>query len=219
MTRPSHTPPPLSARQRRALEKLRDRQLNFDLEAAEQFTSENGWHIDDYCQPLPTEPPGLPTPGGAWETAVGVMQDYRFADPSIVRAFYDSGQPLEDRNMLLEARFYVLKFHLGLRVGGVVDGTRTVDDRLVRVFGWNYRTLQGHLEAGQMDYEVWKWMDTGEVQFRIHAFSRAANIPNPIIRFGFAVFGRGMQKKFARRALERMRLLVVAEMTPPPTTA
>ncbi|MCA1681991.1 MAG: DUF1990 domain-containing protein [Actinobacteria bacterium] len=34
------------------------------------------------------------------------------------------------------------------------DETRDVDGRTVRVWGWNYRTLQGHLEMGQMDYEV-----------------------------------------------------------------
>ena len=26
---------------------------------------------------------------------------------------------------------------------------------------------QGHLEMGQMDYEVWKWLDTGDVEFHI----------------------------------------------------
>ena len=31
----------------------------------------------------------------------------------------------------------------------------------VRVWGWSYRTLQGHLEMGQMDYALWKWLDDG----------------------------------------------------------
>jgi uncharacterized protein (UPF0548 family) len=136
------------------------------------------------------------------------MQRYEFADPSIVRAVYYPDRPLEERDMLLEVRFYGLRFRFGVRVGGVVDETRTVDGREVRVWGWNYRTLQGHLEKGQMDYEVWKWLDTGEVEFRIHAFSRAADIPNPIVRLGFRLFGRREQVRFARRSCERMAVLV-----------
>ena len=97
------------------------------------------------------------------------MRDYEFADPSIVRAVYHPDRPLEDRDMLLEGRFYGLRFHFGVRVGGRGRRDPAVDGRQVRVWGWNYRTLQGHLEMGQMDYEVWKWLDTGEVEFRIHA--------------------------------------------------
>jgi uncharacterized protein (UPF0548 family) len=137
------------------------------------------------------------------------MRDYEFADPKIVRAVYHSDTPLEDRTMLLEARFYLLRFHFGVRVGGVIDTVTTVDGRPVRVWGWNYRTLQGHLEMGQMDYQAWKWLDTGKVEFRIHVVSRAARISNPLIRLGFALFGRRMQKKFAQRALARMHALVL----------
>ena len=53
------------------------------------------------------------------------------------------------------------------------------------MFGWNYRTLEGHVERGQMDWEVWKWLDTGEVAFHVHAVSRPASITNPFIRIGF----------------------------------
>jgi uncharacterized protein (UPF0548 family) len=49
-----------------------------------------------------------------------------------------------------------------------------VDGRRARVFGWFYRTLEGHFEEGQMNYELWKWMDSGEVFFRLHAVSRPA---------------------------------------------
>ena len=47
-------------------------------------------------------------------------------------------------------------------------------ERQARVFGWNYRTLEGHFEQGQMHYEIWKWLDTGDVDFRLHAYSRSA---------------------------------------------
>jgi hypothetical protein len=68
---------------------------------------------------------------------------------------------------------------------------------------------------GQIDYEVWKWLDTGEVEFRISAFSRAAHIPNPIVRLGFRVFGRREQVRFARRACERMASLTAAALGRP----
>ena len=54
-----------------------------------------------------------------------------------------------------------------------------------------------------MDYEVRKWLDSGGVEFRIHAFSRPAHIPNLVIRLGFRVFGRQVQRRFARHACLR----------------
>ncbi len=42
------------------------------------------------------------------------------------------------RDMLLEARFFGLRFRLGVRVGGLVDDTVTIDGRAIRVWGWNY---------------------------------------------------------------------------------
>jgi uncharacterized protein (UPF0548 family) len=187
-----------------ALRALHDKGLNFDLERREAMTREAGWNVDDYRQPLPPEPPGPPVSGGTWAHARELMLDYEFADPAIVRAVYVPDSPLEGRDMLLEARFLGLRFRFGVRVGGVVDETRDSGGRSVRVWGWSYRTLQGHLEMGQMDYEVWKWLDTGEVEFRIHVVSRPARIPNPVTRLGFRIFGRRQQVRFARRACERM---------------
>ena len=146
--------------------------------------------------------------GGTWETAKQLMRDYEFADPAIVRAIYRPDDPLESRDMLLEVRFWGLRFRFGVRVGGVIDETRRVDGRSVRVWGWSYSTLQGHFEMGQMDYEVWKWLDAGTVEFRIHVVSRAGRIRNPLVRLGFRLFGRGQQVRFARRACERMARLV-----------
>lgn len=113
--------------------------------------------------------------------------------------------------MLLEVHFWGLRFRFGVRVGGVIDELRRVRGRKVRVWGWSYATLQGHLETGQMDYEVWKWLDTGAVEFRIHVVSRASRIGNPIIRLGFRLFGRREQIRFAKRACARMAGLVSGE--------
>jgi len=199
-----------SDRATRALAALRDKAYNFDPDKAERFTTQNGWHLDDYAQPLPPEPPGPPVPGGSFEVAQRLMRDYEFADPAIVRAVYAEDSPFESRDMLLEGRFYGLRFRFGVRVGGLVDAELAVDGRPVRRWGWNYRTLQGHLEMGQMDYEVRKWLDSGEVDFRIHAVSRPAHIANPVIRLGFRVFGRRVQRRFARHACLRMARLTAA---------
>ncbi len=195
-----------------ALRVLRDKPLNFNLAERPSFTRGAGWHIDDYRQPLPSEAPGPPEPDGVWERAKQLMLDYEFADPKIVTAIYAEDSELEGRDMLLEARFWnLIRFRFGVRVGGVVDQTYTRDGREVRIWGWSYRTLQDHLEMGQMDYQVWKWADSGEVEFRIHVVSRPASIPNPIVRLGFRLFGRREQVRFARRACERMACLLAGD--------
>jgi uncharacterized protein (UPF0548 family) len=197
----------MTARERRALDALHDKGPNFEVGDRAELTAEAGWRVDDYCAALPPEEPGDPRPGGSWETARELMTDYEFADPRIVRAIYHPDSPLEGRDMLLEVRFAGLRFRFGCRVGGVIDEVREVDGRRARVWGWNYRTLQGHLEMGQMDYEAWKWLDDGAVEFRVHVVSRAARIPNPVIRLGFRIFGRRLQVRFAHRACERMACL------------
>jgi hypothetical protein len=218
--RAPHATGRVSARARAALDALHDKGLNFDVAARGDATPAHGWHVDAHCSPLPAEPPGPPQLGGSWEVARGVLERYEFADPGIVRAVYFPDDPLVDRDMVLEARFFGLRFLLGLRVGGVNDDTAEVDGRSVRRWGWNYRTLEGHLEMGQMDYEVWKWLDSGDVEFRIAAWSKPARIRNPLVRLGFRLFGRRMQLRFAHRALARMRTLVEAELAgrPPGVT-
>jgi uncharacterized protein (UPF0548 family) len=106
--------------------------------------------------------------------------------------------------MLLVGRFLGLDFRLGVRVGEVVDEERSEDGRRVRVWGWSYRTLRGHLERGQMSYEVWKWLDTGAVEFRIAGVSHRARVGNPLVRLGFALLGRREQLKFYRHTCEVM---------------
>jgi uncharacterized protein (UPF0548 family) len=181
------------------LEALREVDVNFE-------DGEDGWRVDDYRQPLPPEEPGPPQPSGAWERARELMEAYEFADSNIVRATFARGSALPGRDMLLQVRFWGLRFQLGVRVSGVVDEERTEQGRPVRVWGWSYRTLKRHLEMGQMDYEVWKWLDDGSVEFRIHVESKPARIPNPFVRIGFRLFGRREQVRFARRACELMAI-------------
>ncbi|NVI90909.1 DUF1990 family protein [Actinomadura sp. BRA 177] len=189
--------------------------LNFDPRRHDMSRPEDGWHVDDYRQPLPAEPPGPPTPGGSWETASRLVRDYAYADPAIIREVHRSGPPEPGQDMLLQGRFYGLRFYLGLRIGNVVDGYIERNGRQARVYGWNYRTLKGHLERGQMDQEVRKWLDTGEVEFHIHVFSQRGTIANPIIRLGFILFGRVTQVRFYGRACRRMKKLTKAALATP----
>ena len=170
----------------RRLAELRVRPLNYDPAELDLDAPPPGWHVDDRFQPLPAEAPGPAQPEGSWEIAARLIRGYEFADPSLVRAFYDTDAPTQGRDMLLELRaLNLVHVYVGVRVNQVYDHTRTIDGRQVRVFGWNYRTLEGHVERGQMDWEVWKWLDTGEVSFHVRAVSRAASIANPVIRIGF----------------------------------
>ena len=86
-----------------------------------------------------------------------------------------------------------------------------------RVWGYGYRTLEGHFERGQINFTTHKNLTTGTVQFRIHAVSQPGHIQNPFYWVGFRLFGRTLQRKFARESLRRMRELVAAALAGTPT--
>jgi uncharacterized protein (UPF0548 family) len=208
-------------RTERKLAGLRGRELNFDLLPPECYTPERGWHVDTLCQPLPGEPPGDPAPGGSWEIARRLVTEYRMADPALVRATWERGAPLLGRDMLLQLRLYrIVSVHAGVRVTAVWDDERVVAGRDARVFGFEYATLQGHVEAGRMDYEVLKWRDDGAVEFRLHAHSRASEHGPLWIRLGFRLVGRREQVRFYLRCCERIARFTARELglphAPPP---
>jgi uncharacterized protein (UPF0548 family) len=192
----------------RRLAELAGKPVNYDPDALDLEHPPAGWHVDHRSQPLPSEPPGEPVPGGSWEIAQRLIRGYEFADPSLVRAHYDPERPLDGRDMLLELRaLNLVSVHVGVRVVHVYDEVRQLGERSARVFGWAYRTLEGHVEQGQMDWQVWKWSDTGEVQFRVHAVSRPASIANPVIRIGFWVLRGHERAVFLNSTDTRMRAL------------
>jgi uncharacterized protein (UPF0548 family) len=181
------------------LARLKHLPVNYDVDA---FDPDDGtWHEDAFVQPLPR---------GSFELAQTLLREYRLADPRTVRAYYDGTAPLEGRDMLLELRLFGLRVFVGCRVGNVTDETRQRDGRPVRVWGWPYRTLEGHLEAGEMSWEVWEWLDAKEVEFHIHSFSRAARIQNPFVALGFRLFGPRERRRYLARACTRMRELTEA---------
>jgi uncharacterized protein (UPF0548 family) len=190
------------------LASLAGRAINYDPRALDLTDPPAGWTADDRTQALPSEPPGEPVAGGPWEIAARLIRGYEFADPSIVRARYDPDAPLLGRNMLLELRALgLVSVYVGVRVCEVWDGEQERGGRRARVFGWAYRTLEGHVEQGQMGWQVWKWLDTGEVEFRAHAVSRTAPISNPVIWLGFHLLKRYERRLYLGSTDRRMREL------------
>ncbi len=194
----------------RAYDDLHQRAVNFEPLSWEQAAGDPAWQVDRRQVELQPEAPGPPQPGGPFEVARRLLVSYEVADPALVRAVYDERAPFQGRDMLLVGRFYGLRFPMGVRVGGVVDGPDEVEGARVHRFAWHYRTLEGHLERGQMDYEVVKYLEDGRVEFRIAAYSQRGTTPNPIVRAGLALFGRTTQLRFYARALHRMQTLTAA---------
>jgi uncharacterized protein (UPF0548 family) len=202
--------PPLAV----VLDELRDRPVNYDEMQAPPYVTD-GWHQDRRVVELGREAPGEPVPGGVAETASRLVSSYEFSDPQILRAAFRHPGEVVGRDMLLEGRFLVLRFLLGVRITMQHDEVRDGPSGPERVVGWSYQTLRGHLEQGRLTYEVAKERETGRVTFRIIAHSRPAPIPHPLVRLGFHMFGRHTQLRFYRHALDRL-LLLLQHPPPPP---
>ena len=189
-----------------ALDQLAKLRVNYDPAKAPEDGAaavEGHWHVDSGTTMLGREAPGPPERDGAWATACRLVGEYEFADARILRGAYRRGSELLGRNMLLEARFFGLRFYVGVRVTGVLDEERDTGDGPERVWGWSYQTLEGHLEQGRLSYQVIKNLGTGRVTFRVAGYSRPAPIENPVIRLGFRLFGRWTQERFYRNIQAR----------------
>jgi hypothetical protein len=66
-----------------------------------------------------------------------------------------------------------------------------------------------------MRFEVWKWLDTGDVEFHLRAVSRPARSGPLLLRLGFRLFGRTQQLRFYRQISRRLRRLTDAELGGP----
>lgn len=218
---PSRTEIPLWERYHDRLESYQGVAANFKRRSAtddpeeqiEEHNQKNGWTVDHYQVALPEEQPGPPLAGGSWEIACEVLRRYEFPDPDILTGIYIPEQALEQRVMLLKARFLFLNFWLGVRVGEILDEVRQVDGQRFQIWGYSYYTLEGHFERGEMTFSIWKNLDSGAIAFHIDAFSKKDHIANWFYRLGFFLFGRWIQVRFARQALKRM-LKLVSERLP-----
>jgi len=218
----SPTPPSASATPL-AWEKFRTQlatyahtKVNYDDQHQMAYTPATGWRLDDYATDLPAEAPGPPTPAGAFAVAQDILRRYAFTPPDLITGYFDPSQPLAQRIMVLRARFLWINFYFGVRIVDVVDAD--AQPSLAgpeRVWGYGYRTLEGHFERGQINFSIHKNLATGVVQFRIHAVSQKGAIRNPFYWLGFKVFGSMLQRRFARQSLARMRRLVAEALAHP----
>jgi uncharacterized protein (UPF0548 family) len=183
------------------LEAQRSRHVNFERDEIDDT-----WHHDQQRSPLGWESPGDPVPDGVWETACRLVAAYEMSDPETIRAVYDPRTPLAGRDLLLEGRFLVLRFYMGVRITDVIDEHRAGE----RVWGWAYETLEGHVERGRMTYEVVKDEASGRVDLLIRASSEGAPTLGPVIRLGWALFGRRTQLRFYRECGRRLGRLAQA---------
>jgi uncharacterized protein (UPF0548 family) len=204
--------PGLSPRDRRALADLSSRPVNLDPTAVEPPVDASRWRIDEMVEPLPHEKPGPPEPGGSWEVGQRIMNSYQLADPRIVSGVYDHGTTLSGRSMLLKIHYGPLRFKAGVRIGEAREETVEHSGRPLLRYGWSYRTVQGHFEEGEMLYELRKWLDTGDVEFRLHAVSRPARSGPLLLRLGFRLVGRNQQLRFYRQVCRRLRRLTEAQL-------
>lgn len=186
--------------------------FNVDLQRHDEFTVEKGWKVDKSETSLPAERPGDVEAHGSFSAARGVLRDYRFPPPNLITGIFVPEGPLEQRVMLLRARFLFFTFYFGVRVSAVVDEERGVLDGKERVWGYRYATLDGHFERGEIEFLIIKNLHAGDVRFTISSVSQTATIANIFYRFGFALFGRHLQLRFARESLVRMRSLVETEL-------
>lgn len=212
-------PPPPWKQYSSEFERWSSIELNFDPSKQEEFTEVNGWHLDEYQIGLPSETPGEPVEHGAWQIAKDIISNYEFPDPSLISGVFLPDQPLNKRIMIVRAHFLFFTFVLGVRISKVIDDVRDAGKRgQARVWGYSYSTLDGHFEMGEITFEVWKFLETGEVEFRIHAYSKPARISNPFYQLGFRIFGRSLQKRFGASSLERMQRLVLERISSSPKT-
>jgi uncharacterized protein (UPF0548 family) len=195
-----------------ALAKLRDREVNYD--PSEVRPPE--WNFDVHRSVVGRERPGPPEPRGVWEAARDLVRDYEFTPPELIRAVYNRRDPLLGRNLLLEGRFYLLRFYMGVRITAVVDETR---DQQEKVWGWAYETLEHHLERGKVTYEVIKHLDSGQIEFVASCQSQRSPAVGLVLRLGWWFFGRRTQLRFYRRCAQRLRELVKTSLTGTPIPA
>jgi uncharacterized protein (UPF0548 family) len=205
-------PGEIDPRDRRDLAELAQRSVNFDPAELEAATRGAGWRVDEMVETLPHEASGPPREGGSWLVAKRMMDDYQLADPLAVSGVYVAQRSLAGREILLKIRYGPLRFRVGVRIGEPREETVELDGREVLRYGWSYRTLEGHFEAGEMRYELRKWLDTGDVEFRLRAVSRPAPRGPLLPRLGFRLVGRPRQLRFYRQVCRRVRRLTEAQI-------
>lgn len=207
---------PLDAALVRRLAAIAVMEPTIDLAKRDNFVAAEGWHVDAREAALQAEAAGAPEPNGPFVTACDILRRYAFPPPSLIRGTFDPDAPLDNRAMLLTATYLWMTFELPVRVSRVIDLTRDGTHGAERVWGYSYQTLAGHLERGEITFEIVKHLASGGVTFRIHSFSQTGHIANIVHRIGFRIVGRRLQRRFAEASLRNMRIMVAQAMVDRP---
>ena len=184
------------------LEQIKAAPLNFDA-VEEEMTAERGWHHYHSEAVIATELDG----DECFTRARVALANYQFSDPAIVLAHFEPDVPLPGRRMLLEIQ--VLGLHY--LCPAVVNRVREEPG----VFGFRYDTIEGHIERG-LEWFLLTKNERGEIRFRIEARWRRGEFPNWWSRLGFIVLSGYYQRKWHRRAHQRLSLLAHHGSTRPP---
>jgi uncharacterized protein (UPF0548 family) len=183
-------------------------ELPFNFDPGTEPEESDAWCRDGYAVPLPPETPGDIVRGGSFEIAKDYLYSYRFPNPRRIVGYFDRRTPLHGRNMLLRASFAGFVFEFGVRVVKVMDERVDSPDGPIAVWGYGYRTLEGHWEQGEICFCVEKHLDSGRVTVRTRSYSRIGTIPHMLHRVGFNLIGRSLQREFARDGMNRTRMHV-----------
>ena len=184
------------------LDQLPSRALNFEA-LEEEMTGEQGWHHYHSEAVIATEAEG----DERFERARIALANYQFSDPQIVVAHFAPDTPLHGRRLLLEIQV------LGLHYLCPAVVNRVRDER--QGFGFRYDTLEGHIERG-VEWFLLTKSESGEIRFRIEARWRRGDFPNWWSRLGFIALSGYYQRKWHRRAHQRLSLLAYHGSTRPP---
>lgn len=187
-------------------------ELPFNYDPAAEPESSGSWFRDACSMALPSEAPGAVEEAGPFVIARDFLASYRFPNPRRVIGQFDRAAPLLGRNMLLRASFAGFVFEFGVRVVRVVDERIDSTRGPLAVWGYSYRTLEGHWEKGEIYFGVEKELASGRVRVVTRSYSRTGAIPNVLHRFAFGLLGRTLQKEFARECLYRTRAHVQARL-------
>jgi uncharacterized protein (UPF0548 family) len=215
--RAGSTPPTIDKALLARLLEIGQMQPTIDLAQRDSYVASAGWHVDAREVELPGESPGAPAADGSFARAKAILTAYSFPPPTLIRGRFDPSVPLDGRPMLLTATFLWMRFELPVRVSRVIDETRETGTGSDQVWGYSYQTLAGHLERGEITFEIIKTLSTGAVRFRIHSFSQTGHIANLVHRVGFRLVGRRLQARFAVESLRNMQRLVMANTLPSAT--
>lgn len=176
-------------------------------DAPEKMTPQNGWHFNSFEAVLGNEPPGPPLPDGLFERARAALVQYRFTDPRMVQAHFAPHVPLSERHTLAEMKECGFRFLNPVRVRQVWGGTHARRT----CFGFEYATLEGHIERGFERFFVIKEHESGRARFWLEDHRAYGDFPNGWSRVGLTGLGPLGRRIWPRRAAWRLRRLAAGK--------